>query len=97
MEIDGNRAEVDEMARENAAWLLKKSLRARTVTIKVRYEDFTTITRSHSAAPTSDERIARRAGPARKDRRRSPTRSAARRRRARLHDEQAPADWLPFD
>jgi DNA polymerase-4 len=28
---------------------------ARTVTIKVRYDDFTTITRSHTAAPTRDE------------------------------------------
>jgi DNA polymerase-4 len=28
---------------------------ARTVTIKVRYDDFTTITRSHSALPTRDE------------------------------------------
>jgi DNA polymerase-4 len=27
---------------------------ARTVTIKVRYGDFTTITRSHTAAPTRD-------------------------------------------
>ncbi len=30
-------------------------LLARTVTVKVRYSDFTTITRSHSAAPTRDE------------------------------------------
>jgi DNA polymerase-4 len=28
---------------------------ARTVTIKVRYADFTTITRSHTALPTRDE------------------------------------------
>jgi DNA polymerase-4 len=28
---------------------------ARTVTIKVRYPDFTTVTRSHTAAPTHDE------------------------------------------
>jgi DNA polymerase-4 len=28
---------------------------ARTVTIKVRYDDFTTITRSHTAPPTRDE------------------------------------------
>jgi DNA polymerase IV len=35
---------------------------ARTVTIKIRYDDFTTITRSHSDAPTNDpERIAARA------------------------------------
>ena len=50
------------MARENAAWLAEKGLLARTVVIKVRYSDFTTVTRSHSQAPGSDaEDIARRA------------------------------------
>ena len=53
---------IDEMAREAAAWLTRKSLLCRTVTIKVRYSDFTTITRSHTAPPTRDaEEIARRA------------------------------------
>jgi DNA polymerase-4 len=47
--------EVAEMAAHAVAWLVRKSLLARTVTIKVRYSDFTTITRSHSAAPTRDE------------------------------------------
>ena len=42
------------MARENAEWLEKNGLVARTVTIKVRYEDFTTITRSHSTRPTNN-------------------------------------------
>jgi DNA polymerase-4 len=46
------REEIEEMARENADWLARRGLKARTVTIKVRYGDFTTITRSHSAAPT---------------------------------------------
>jgi DNA polymerase-4 len=45
------RREVDEMARDGAAWLERKGLRCRTVTIKVRYSDFTTITRSHSRTP----------------------------------------------
>ena len=50
------------MARENADWLQKKGLFARTVTIKVRYSDFSTITRSHSRPPTNDaDEIARRA------------------------------------
>ncbi len=50
------------MARENAVWLRKRGLLARTVTIKVRYSDFTTITRSDTRAPTSDaDDIARRA------------------------------------
>jgi DNA polymerase-4 len=56
------RREVDEMARANAAWLKRKGLLARTVTIKVRYDDFTTITRSDSRLPTADaDEIARRA------------------------------------
>jgi DNA polymerase IV len=45
------RREIDEMARDGAAWLDRKSLLCRTVTIKVRYSDFTTITRSHTATP----------------------------------------------
>ena len=44
-----------EMARGVAGWLEGRHLYARTVCIKVRYDDFTTITRSHSAAPTRDE------------------------------------------
>ena len=45
------KAEIDEMARGGAAWLERKSLLCRTVTIKVRYSDFTTITRSLSRDP----------------------------------------------
>ena len=48
------RTEVEAMARDAAAWLDKKGIFARTVTVKVRYSDFTTITRSHSLAPTRD-------------------------------------------
>jgi DNA polymerase-4 len=47
------RREIDEMARDNAAWLGRKLLCCRTVTIKVRYDDFTTITRSHSKDPAT--------------------------------------------
>ena len=54
-DIERIREEVAEMARDNARWLKKRSILARTVTIKVRYGDFTTITRSHSSAPTDDE------------------------------------------
>ena len=61
-DIDRMREEVAEMARDNAIWMKKRALLARTVTIKVRYDDFTTITRSHSSAPTDDEaEIVRRA------------------------------------
>jgi DNA polymerase-4 len=42
------RREVDEMARDAAGWLARKELFARTVVLKVRYSDFTTVTRSHS-------------------------------------------------
>jgi DNA polymerase-4 len=45
------RLEIDEMARSGAAWLERRTLTCRTVTIKVRYSDFTTITRSHSKTP----------------------------------------------
>ena len=56
------RGEIEEMARGAARWLSRKSLYARTVTIKVRYSDFTTITRSQSEAATrDDDNIRRRA------------------------------------
>ncbi len=57
------RREIDTMARDIAGWLARKQKTARTVTIKVRYSDFTTITRSHSASePTADpDNIAARA------------------------------------
>jgi DNA polymerase-4 len=47
------RSAIDEMARDDAAWLERKLLLCRTVTIKVRYSDFTTITRSHSQVPAT--------------------------------------------
>jgi DNA polymerase-4 len=57
------RAAIDDMARDVAAWLTKKGVLGRTVTLKVRYNDFTTITRSDSQPlPTSDpEAISHRA------------------------------------
>jgi DNA polymerase IV len=49
------REEIDGMARDIAGWLDRHAQFARTVVIKVRYEDFTTITRSHSdSRPTRD-------------------------------------------
>jgi len=56
------RAAIDDMARDGAAWLERKALLCRTVTIKVRYSDFTTITRSDSRMPptrSADEIAAR--------------------------------------
>src|SRR5687768_11629255 len=61
-DLEQMRLELDEMARDGAAWLARKDLLARTVTIKVRYSDFTTVTRSDTRAPTRDpDDIARRA------------------------------------
>jgi DNA polymerase-4 len=53
--LEAIRAELERMARENADWLERRKLAARTVTIKVRYADFTTVTRSHTLSrATSD-------------------------------------------
>src|SRR5258707_8530027 len=49
------RAEIAEMASQAISWLERRQILARTVTIKVRYHDFTTVTRSHSSIPTRDE------------------------------------------
>ena len=54
-DLDVIRGEIGEMANRAVGWLARRQLLARTVTIKVRYADFTTITRSHSARPTRDE------------------------------------------
>ncbi len=48
-------SEIKEMAQRTAAWLENKALFARTVTIKVRYSDFTTITRSQTQFPPTRE------------------------------------------
>jgi len=62
-DLDRIRAEIAGMARDAAGWLDKHAMFARTVVIKVRYDDFTTITRSHSEPkPTRDpDRLAARA------------------------------------
>jgi DNA polymerase IV len=46
--LDEIKREIDQLARGVVEWLQKKSIKGRTVTIKVRYSDFTTITRSQS-------------------------------------------------
>jgi DNA polymerase-4 len=45
--------EISAMARKDAEWLARKDLFARTVTIKVRYGDFTTVTRSDTRLPAT--------------------------------------------
>ena len=61
-DIGKMRAELASMARDAAGWLLRHELFARTVTIKVRYGNFQTVTRSHSARPATrdaDDIVAR--------------------------------------
>jgi DNA polymerase-4 len=53
-DLDRIREEIARMARDNALWLSRKIIAARTVTIKARYSDFVTITRSHSHHATND-------------------------------------------
>jgi DNA polymerase-4 len=54
-DLDDIRHRLAGMARDRAAWLQRQQLRARTVTIKVRYMDFSTVTRSHTReAPNCD-------------------------------------------
>jgi DNA polymerase-4 len=54
-DLETIRAEVADMAAHAVAWLARKTLLARTVTLKVRYSDFSTITRSETAPPTRSE------------------------------------------
>ena len=71
--------EVGRLARHVSEGLRKRSISACTFTLKVRYEDFTTVTRSQTlAAPTSAARIIESTA------RTLLRRSAARRRRVRL-------------
>jgi DNA polymerase-4 len=94
------REEVGLMARENAEWLVARGLLARTVTVKVRYSDFSTVTRNHSAPATSDpNQIANRAI-ALLDKTEARTRPV-RLLGAGVHGLMDPADldddgWLPF-
>ena len=51
------RSELERLARRVAAALENKRLLARTVTIKVRYNNFKTVTRSHSTEYFTDSRV----------------------------------------
>ncbi len=54
--FDEVRARVASMAATCAGWLARHDIFCRTVTVKIRYGDFTTITRSHSEPqPTREE------------------------------------------
>lgn len=54
-DVETMAAEVTRLAEVSAAWLTRKRLYARTVTVKVRYADFTTVTRSRSCTPAVRE------------------------------------------
>jgi DNA polymerase-4 len=54
VDLNQMREEIAGMARENAEWLAERGLMARTVTIKVRYSDFSTVTRSNTRPPTNN-------------------------------------------
>jgi DNA polymerase-4 len=47
------RRHVDDLARRQGTYLSRRRLFARTVTLKVRYDDFTTVTRSLTASPAA--------------------------------------------
>jgi DNA polymerase-4 len=94
------REEIREMASQAAAWLTRQSLLARTVTIKVRYSDFTTVTRSHSAPPTRDTAAIAQRAVELLDRTEAPRR-AVRLLGVSVHNlcadgDLVPGDWLPF-
>jgi DNA polymerase IV len=55
IDLDVVRQEIAAMAAAQCRWLARRKLLARTVTIKVRYSDFTTITRSHTSEASRDE------------------------------------------
>ena len=54
IDLESIRREITEMASHAVSWLVRRRLLARTVTIKVRYSDFSTITRSHTALASRD-------------------------------------------
>jgi DNA polymerase-4 len=101
-DINQIRDEVADMARAAAAWLERRTVFARTVTVKVRYSDFTTITRSHTAPPTRDSsEIVVRAVQLldRTDAGRRPVRllGVSVQNLCDTDQEPLPDDWLPFE
>jgi DNA polymerase-4 len=54
VDVAAIRAEIVRLAERAGSWLQRHDTLARTVTLKVRYHDFTTITRSHTSVPTRD-------------------------------------------
>jgi DNA polymerase-4 len=57
VDLEAIRHEVDRLSARAVDWLARSRRLARTVTLKVRYSDFTTVTRSHSSAATRDSSL----------------------------------------
>jgi len=97
------RHEVAEMARDAAAWLIRREMYARTVTLKLRYSDFTTITRSHTDMPTQNGDLIERRAVGLLDRTEAASR-AVRLLGVSVHNfmdaarvSALPEGWLPFE
>jgi DNA polymerase-4 len=97
------RHEVAEMARDAAAWLIRREMFARTVTLKLRYSDFTTITRSHTDMPTQNGDLIERRAVGLLDRTEAASR-AVRLLGVSVHNfmdaarvSALPDGWLPFE
>jgi DNA polymerase-4 len=56
LDLDALKGQAIEMAEDAWRWLERHQLLARTVTLKLRYDDFTTITRSQTLEATRDPR-----------------------------------------
>src|SRR5437899_2267555 len=99
-DADAVRREIGAMASDAAGWLARRQLLARTVTIKVRYSDFTTITRSHTTQATRDARDIVARAVALVDKTEAGSRPV-RLLGVSVHNlcddaDLVPADWLPF-
>ena len=55
-DVDVLTGKIDEECEEVSDWLIRKECYARTVTLKVRYQDFTTVTRSRTLSIPTQER-----------------------------------------
>jgi DNA polymerase-4 len=100
-DIDEMRESLCEMADECIDWLERKRRQCRTVTIKVRYADFTTITRSRTfPTPTRERGLIRSAAAgllSRTAAAATPVRLLGVSVHNLLTDEEAANGWLPFE
>jgi DNA polymerase IV len=99
-DLDEMRESLGEMAEECVEWLERKQRVCRTVTIKVRYAGFVTVTRSRTfPGPTRERATIRQAAVdllAKTDAGRTPVRLLGVSVHNLLTDEEAQDGWLPF-